>query len=96
VRVTVLPLLILNLDTKWRKWSALSSGHFNTESCASGSQQIGGWVVPRVSLDVSEKSKSLPLDGIETLDCAAHTEYVTIGTLDCAAHSIVLIQNMLP
>ena len=79
--VTVLLLLILNLDTKWRKWSAWSSGHFNTGSSASGSQKIVRWVVPRVSPDVSEKGKSLPPAGI--------------GMLDCAAHSLVPIQSML-
>jgi len=38
-------------------------------------------VVPRVSLDVSEKRKSLPPAGI--------------GTLDCAASSLVPVQSML-
>jgi hypothetical protein len=55
---------ILDVSIKW-EWSALRSGRFTSGEKTTGTHMIGGWVVPRASLDAMEKRKILPLPGIE-------------------------------
>jgi hypothetical protein len=49
---------ILDLSTKWR-WSPSHSGCFTPRERAPGIHWIGGWVGPRVALDMVVKRKFL-------------------------------------
>jgi hypothetical protein len=47
------------------EWSASRSGRFIPGEIAPGTHWIGGWVGPRTGLDDVEKTKILPLSGLE-------------------------------
>jgi hypothetical protein len=55
------------------EWSASCSGRFTPGERAPGTHWIGGWVVPRASLDDVEKRKFMILPGLELrpLTCPA-------------------------
>jgi hypothetical protein len=47
------------------EWSVSHNGHFTPGEIALGTHWIGGWVGPKVGLNIVEKRKILPLPGIE-------------------------------
>jgi hypothetical protein len=47
------------------QWSASHPGSFTPGEINPGTHWIGGWVGPRAGLNTLEKSKTLPLSGME-------------------------------
>jgi hypothetical protein len=58
--------IILDLNTRWKRMVSFTSWPFYPWRFRPGTQWIWGWVSPGAGLESMEKTKILPLAGIET------------------------------